>query len=332
MAGTRAGTPRPRDGALPGAVPRAAHRADEARRALAGDRPAHRPAARARKGARRRRRQRLPRPGRHLGRLLSVRPQQHARGRVPRLASAVDDPAAGDGDALRHGHHPRGQRHGPYATCPRARRAGEPGGAGSAERAGGAARARRAARGGEPWPLGGRGADEGARRRMKAAPFEYFAADSAAAAVALKAEHGEDARFLAGGQSLMPAMNFRLAQPAVLIDINPARDLDFLVFEKNFLRIGALTRNRTLERDPLIAKHCPLIREAIVHVAHPQIRNRGTLAGNLAHADPASEMPAVMLALGARMKARSAKGERWIAARDFFTGIFSTALAPDELL
>jgi carbon-monoxide dehydrogenase medium subunit len=167
---------------------------------------------------------------------------------------------------------------------------------------------------------------------MKAAPFEYFAADSAAAAVALKAEHGEEARFLAGGQSLIPAMNFRLAQPAVLIDINPARDLDFLVFEKNVLRIGALTRNRALERDPLVAKHCPLIREAIVHVAHPQIRNRGTLAGNLAHADPASEMPAVMLALGARMKARSAKGERWIAARDFFTGIFSTALAPDELL
>jgi carbon-monoxide dehydrogenase medium subunit len=167
---------------------------------------------------------------------------------------------------------------------------------------------------------------------VKPAPFKYFAADSAAAAVALKAEHGEDARFLAGGQSLIPAMNFRLAQPAVLIDLNPAQELSYIREEKSGLRIGALTRNRTLERDALIAKHCPLIREAIAHVAHPQIRNRGTLAGNLAHADPASEMPAVMLALGARMKARSAKGERWIAARDFFTGIFSTALAPDELL
>ena len=167
---------------------------------------------------------------------------------------------------------------------------------------------------------------------MKPAPFKYFAADSAAAAVALKAEHGEDARFLAGGQSLIPAMNFRLAQPAVLIDINPVQELAYIKEEKNSLRIGALTRNRTLERDPLVAKHCPLIREAIVHVAHPQIRNRGTLAGNLAHADPASEMPAVMLALGARMKARSAKGERWIAARDFFTGVLSTALAADELL
>ena len=163
---------------------------------------------------------------------------------------------------------------------------------------------------------------------MKPAPFRYFAADSAAAALALKAEHGADARFLAGGQSLIPAMNFRLAQPAVLIDINPAKDLDFLRTNSGkSLSIGALTRNRALEK---IAH--PLIREAIAQVAHAQIRNRGTLAGNLANADPASEMPAVMLALGARMKARSAKGERWIAALDFFTGVYSTALADDELL
>ncbi len=167
---------------------------------------------------------------------------------------------------------------------------------------------------------------------VKPASFKYLTADSAASALALKAEHGEEARFLAGGQSLIPAMNFRLAQPAALIDINPAQDLDYLKIENNSLCIGALTRNRALERDPLVAKHQPLVREAIAQVAHPQIRNRGTLAGNLAHADPASEMPAVMLALGARMKARSARGERWIAARDFFTGIFSTALAADELL
>jgi aerobic carbon-monoxide dehydrogenase medium subunit len=167
---------------------------------------------------------------------------------------------------------------------------------------------------------------------VKPAPFKYLAADSAASALALKAEHGEEARFLAGGQSLIPAMNFRLAQPEVLIDINPAHELSYMKEETGSLRIGALTRNRALERDPIVAKHQPLVREAIAHVAHPQIRNRGTLAGNLAHADPASEMPAVMLALGARMKARSARGERWIAARDFFTGIFSTALAADELL
>jgi carbon-monoxide dehydrogenase medium subunit len=167
---------------------------------------------------------------------------------------------------------------------------------------------------------------------VKPAPFRYFAAGSTAEALALKAEHGDEARFLAGGQSLIPAMNFRLAQPAALIDLNPVLELSYVKADGGLLRIGALTRNRELEKRPEIAKAHPLIREAIVQVAHPQIRNRGTLAGNLANADPASEMPAVMLALGARMKAKSAKGERWIEARDFFLGIYTTALAPDELL
>jgi carbon-monoxide dehydrogenase medium subunit len=168
---------------------------------------------------------------------------------------------------------------------------------------------------------------------MKPAPFSYAAAESLEHALALKAEHGDEARFLAGGQSLIPAMNFRLAQPAVVVDINPLRELDFVrPAGAGGLRIGALTRGRTLERDPLVAERQPLVREAIPHVAHPQIRNRGTLGGNLAHADPASELPAVALALGARLRARSARGERWIEAREFFRGVFTTALGADEML
>lgn len=168
---------------------------------------------------------------------------------------------------------------------------------------------------------------------MKPAPFRYFAAGSLAEALALKAEHGDDARFLAGGQSLVPAMNFRLAQPAVVVDINPLRELDFVrPAGARGLRIGALTRHRALEREALVAQRQPLVSEAIPHVAHPQIRNRGTLGGNLAHADPASELPALMLALDARLRAQSARGERWIEAREFFRGVFTTALRADELL
>jgi len=168
---------------------------------------------------------------------------------------------------------------------------------------------------------------------MKPAPFRYVAAESIESALALKAEHGDDARFLAGGQSLIPAMNFRLAQPAVVVDINPLGELDFVrAAGAGGLRIGALTRNRTLERDALVAQRQPLVREALPHVAHPQIRNRGTLGGNLAHADPASELPALMLALDARLRAQSARGERWIEAREFFRGVFTTALRADELL
>jgi CO/xanthine dehydrogenase FAD-binding subunit/aerobic-type carbon monoxide dehydrogenase small subunit (CoxS/CutS family) len=166
---------------------------------------------------------------------------------------------------------------------------------------------------------------------MKPASFRYIAAQSVAHALEVKREHGDDARFLAGGQSLVPAMNFRLAQPAVLIDLNPLRELDY-VRGNGSLVIGALVRHRTIERDGSIAAHAPLLAEAAPHVAHPQIRNRGTLCGNLAHADPASEFPAVMLAVGARLRAQSAAGARWIEAGDFFQGVFTTALAPDEML
>ncbi len=168
---------------------------------------------------------------------------------------------------------------------------------------------------------------------MKPAPFRYVAAESLGQALAAKVAGGDEARFLAGGQSLVPAMNFRLARPAMLIDINPLRELDYVrVAADGGLRIGALTRHRTLERDALVAQHAPLVAEAVRHVAHPQIRNRGTLGGNLAHADPASELPAVMLALGARLRARSARGERWIDATAFWRGPLTTALGPEEML
>lgn len=167
---------------------------------------------------------------------------------------------------------------------------------------------------------------------MKPAPFRYLAPAALAEALEAKRAEGEDAKFLAGGQSLVPAMNFRLAQPAALIDLNGLGDLDYVRAAGGTLRIGALARHCRIERDPLVARHAPLLAEAAPHVAHPQIRNRGTLCGNLAHADPASEFPAVMLALGARMRARSTRGERWIEAADFFRGVFTTALEPDEML
>jgi carbon-monoxide dehydrogenase medium subunit len=168
---------------------------------------------------------------------------------------------------------------------------------------------------------------------MKPAPFEYVAARSLEEALAVKARHGAEARFLAGGQSLIPAMNFRLAQPALLVDIKPVKALDFVRLDGDgSLHIGALTVHRTTERDPTIARHQPLLHEAAPRVAHAQVRNRGTLGGNLAHADPASEFPAVMLALEARMKGVSSRGERWIEAHDFFQGVYTTALEADEML
>jgi CO/xanthine dehydrogenase FAD-binding subunit len=168
---------------------------------------------------------------------------------------------------------------------------------------------------------------------MKPAPFKYVAARSAAEALELKATHGDEAAFLAGGQSLIPAMNFRLARPAVLIDINPLVALDgVLLQDRGVVRIGALTRHRTLERHPVIAQHQPLLHEVFPHIAHLQIRNRGTLGGNLAQADPASELPAVMLALGGKLRAQSINGERWIEAGAFFKAALTSALREDEML
>ncbi len=151
--------------------------------------------------------------------------------------------------------------------------------------------------------------------------------------MALKAEHGDEARFLAGGQSLVPTMNFRLTQPAVLIDINPLTQLSGMQKSgPDNLHIGALTRYRDLERDPATAQDLPLVAEALPHIAHPQIRNRGTIGGNLAHADPASELPAIVVALAGQLRAQSTRNDRWIAAADFFAGALTTTLAADEML
>src|SRR5262249_53510510 len=168
---------------------------------------------------------------------------------------------------------------------------------------------------------------------MKPAPFRYVAARSIEQALQLKAEHGDEARFLAGGQSLVPTMNFRLPQPAILIDINQITPLAGVrngAAER--VCIGAMTRYRALERDRATERTLPLVHEALPLIAHPQIRNRGTIGGNLAHADPASEMPAIVLTLGGRLRAQSVQGERWIDAADFFVGALTTALAPDEML
>jgi CO/xanthine dehydrogenase FAD-binding subunit len=168
---------------------------------------------------------------------------------------------------------------------------------------------------------------------MKPAPFKYIAVYALGQALELKAQYGEDAHFLAGGQSLLPALNFRLTQPAALIDINPlAPRAGVRNGTVDHVRIGALTRYRDLERDPSTAASLPLIHEALPHIAHPQIRNRGTIGGNLAHADPASELPAIVVALAGRVRAQSKRGERWIAAPDFFAGALITALEPDEML
>jgi carbon-monoxide dehydrogenase medium subunit len=167
---------------------------------------------------------------------------------------------------------------------------------------------------------------------MKPAPFTYILATSLDHALRLKAEHGEEARFLAGGQSLIPAMNFRLARPAVLIDINHVPQLASVHRSEGEIRLGALTRYRALERDDGLLKACPLFADALPHIAHPAIRNRGTVGGNLSHADPASELPAIAMAMGAKMRIKSSRGERELAASDFFVGLLTTDLQADEML
>ena len=168
---------------------------------------------------------------------------------------------------------------------------------------------------------------------MKPAPFEWYSAGSAAEALALLDEHGDRAKPLAGGQSLIPAMNFRLAQPAVLVDLNRAAELSGIeVLPDGHVRIGAVTRQQEIERNPAMARHAPLLAEAMPFVAHMQIRTRGTVGGSVAHADPAAELPAVFAALGARYQLRSRSGERWIDAESFAVGLFATELQPGELL
>ena len=167
---------------------------------------------------------------------------------------------------------------------------------------------------------------------MKASAFAYARATSVANALELLTAHGEKARVLSGGQSLLPAMNLRLISPELIIDIGELAELRGVAVKEGVLTIGALTRHVDLLKSPEIAAHAPLLTEAVAHVAHPAIRNRGTIGGNLAHADPASELPACMLTLGATIIARGPGGERRIPASEFFTGIYETALGPQELL
>ena len=168
---------------------------------------------------------------------------------------------------------------------------------------------------------------------MKPAPFKYLAPTSVEEALGHLAEHGYDAKVLAGGQSLIPTMNFRLAQPAVLVDLNRVSDLFYINPDKNGgLLIGAMTRESQVEHDPVVAGRAPLLTETMPHIAHEQIRHRGTFGGCLAHADPAAELPAVAVALKASMKVRGQAGERWVPADEFFLSLFTTVLMPDELL
>lgn len=167
---------------------------------------------------------------------------------------------------------------------------------------------------------------------MKAAAFAYARPTTVDAALALLGSHGDRAKVLSGGQSLMPAMNLRLIAPELLVDIGEIDELRGIEVNDRTLRIGALTRHVDLQRSHEIALHAPLLAEAAAHVAHPAIRNRGTLGGSLAHADPASEFPACMVALDATLVVRGRDGERRIAAADFFQGIFQTSLSAEELL
>lgn len=167
---------------------------------------------------------------------------------------------------------------------------------------------------------------------MKPAPFAYHAPNSLEQALGLMSQHAGEAKILAGGQSLVPAMNFRILQPSVLIDLNRLPELSYISEEDKVMRVGAMTRERHLEFDASLAKRTPLLTEALPFIAHPQIRNRGTLGGSLVNADPAAELPVLALALAARLKAKSVSGERWLDAQDFFAGMFTTTLAPDEIL
>jgi CO/xanthine dehydrogenase FAD-binding subunit len=167
---------------------------------------------------------------------------------------------------------------------------------------------------------------------MKPAPFEYHAPMSLEQALEIKAQHGDDARLLAGGQSLVPAMNFRIMQPSMLVDLNRVAELSYIREEGDVIRVGCMARERHLEFDTSIKKQAPLLHEATPFIAHPQIRNRGTIGGSIVNADPAAELPVLMLALNALLKAQNKSGERWIEAKDFFVGMFTTALKPDEIL
>jgi carbon-monoxide dehydrogenase medium subunit len=167
---------------------------------------------------------------------------------------------------------------------------------------------------------------------MKPAAFEYVVADSVEMAVASLAQAGGDAKIIAGGQSLVPMLNFRLLRPSVLVDINRIPGLAHVREDGNVVRVGALTRHHQLETSPVIAAHFPVLREAMAHVAHLAIRNRGTIGGSLSHADPAAELPMMAMLLDAELRIVSSAATRTVAARDFFRDALSVDLAEDEIV
>ena len=167
---------------------------------------------------------------------------------------------------------------------------------------------------------------------MIPAAFDYVRVDSADAAIAQLVEHGDDAKILAGGHSLIPLMKLRLASPAKLVDVGRVKELSYIKDAGDHIAIGALTRHRDVEISTVLKEHNPLLAHAASYVGDPQVRHRGTIGGSVAHGDGASDLPAVVLALGGTMVAKGPKGERIIAAADFFHGFLTTALAEDELL
>jgi aerobic carbon-monoxide dehydrogenase medium subunit len=167
---------------------------------------------------------------------------------------------------------------------------------------------------------------------MKPAKFDYYDPKDLEEALALLDAHQENGKVLAGGQSLMPLLNMRLARPNVVVDINRVQELNYIRASDGAIAIGALARQRALQADKLIAEQVPILREAAYYIAHPQIRSRGTICGSIAHADPAAELPALALALDAEMTLASVKGRRIVCAEAFFQSFFTTALETNEIL
>ncbi|MGI8792676.1 MAG: FAD binding domain-containing protein [Acidimicrobiales bacterium] len=167
---------------------------------------------------------------------------------------------------------------------------------------------------------------------MIPAPFEYERAESTEQAISLLAEHGDEAKLIAGGHSLLPLMKLRLATPTVLIDVGRLADLSYIRDEGDHIAVGALTRHRDIETSEMLAEHVPVLARTAAHVGDPQVRHRGTIGGSIAHSDPASDLPATVLALDATLVAQGPDGEREIPASAFFRGFLETALAPTELL
>ncbi|MEE9549652.1 MAG: xanthine dehydrogenase family protein subunit M [Candidatus Binatia bacterium] len=167
---------------------------------------------------------------------------------------------------------------------------------------------------------------------MKPPVFKYVRVESVDGALSALGEHGEDAKILAGGQSLVPMLNFRIAEPAVLVDINPVKELDYIRVENGWVHIGARTRQRALEKTPDVKEKCPLLTEAVKWIGHPQIRNRGTVGGSLVHADPTAELALVATLLDSQFVIRGKEKSRTVGPADFFESAMSTRIEEDEIL